>query len=71
MKATSLYRAYRYPYDWVPQLNKPEEAAIVPPSNFDFRLPGATGKEYDDVSVNVAGTKSTPISIAACVEKLE
>ena len=71
LKATSLYRAYRYPYDWVPQLNKPEEVAIAPPSNFDFRLPGAAGMGYDEVSVSVAGTKESSANVAACVEKLE
>ena len=71
LKATFIYRAYRLLYEWVPQLAKPQEVAIVPPSNFDFRLPGAAGKEYDDVSVSVAGTKASPTSIAACVEKLE
>ena len=32
------YRAYRVPYDWIPQLNQPEERAVVPPSLPDFRI---------------------------------
>ncbi len=36
-----VYRAYRVPYDWVPQLEKPEEAAILPLDPADFRVPGA------------------------------
>ena len=36
-----IYRAYRVPYDWVPQLPKPEEVAIAPIDVNDFRVPGA------------------------------
>ncbi len=71
IKATFIYRAYRLPYEWVPQLEKPEELAIVPPSNFDFRLPNAAGMEYDEVSVKIAGTEVDETGGAACVEKLE
>ena len=34
-----VYRAYRLPYDWVPQLPKPSERAVVPPDRRDFRVP--------------------------------
>ena len=37
-----IYRAYRVPYEWVPQLEKPEEKAVIPPPNLDFTLPGTT-----------------------------
>ena len=41
----------------MPQLPKPEEVAIVPPDNDDFRLPGAAPKDIlDEVTVTVAGT---------------
>ncbi|MBI5605059.1 MAG: aryl-sulfate sulfotransferase [Deltaproteobacteria bacterium] len=33
-----VYRAYRVPYDYVPQLKKPSEAAIIPPESFKLRL---------------------------------
>jgi hypothetical protein len=33
-----VYRAYRVPYDWVPQLNKPVETAVVPAAGTDFRV---------------------------------
>lgn len=36
-----VYRAYRYPYDWVPQLPRPDETAILPPDLGRFRVPGA------------------------------
>ncbi len=33
-----VYRAYRVPYDYVPQLKAPKEEAIVPPENSTLRL---------------------------------
>jgi hypothetical protein len=37
--ATSrIYRAYRVPYDWVPQLDQPRERRVVPPSNTEFHI---------------------------------
>jgi hypothetical protein len=35
----SVYRAYRLPYEWIPQLERPAEAAVTPPTLRDFRLP--------------------------------
>lgn len=52
-----VYRAYRLPYDWVPQLKKPVETAIDPLDVADFRVPGAASKGTDSV-VSVAGTKA-------------
>ena len=37
--ANSVYRAYRIPYEWIPQLPKPTEKRVTPPSNGDFRVP--------------------------------
>ena len=51
-----IYRAYRYPYDYVPQVEKPEEVAIEPIDNNDFRLPGAKGKEFTRTT-KVDGTR--------------
>jgi arylsulfotransferase ASST len=36
-----VYRAYRYPYDWVPQLERPRERAIERLDVKTFRVPGA------------------------------
>ena len=33
-----VYRAYRLPYDWVPQLSRPVERAVVPPDRRTFRV---------------------------------
>jgi Arylsulfotransferase (ASST) len=37
--SNAVYRAYRLPYAWVPQLARPEERAVTPPRLGDFRLP--------------------------------
>lgn len=34
-----IYRAYRVPYDYVPQVKKPAEAAVIPPDNATWRIP--------------------------------
>jgi Arylsulfotransferase (ASST) len=52
-----VYRAYRVPYDWVPQLDQPEEKEIVPLQIAEFRVPNAAPIGTDSV-VTVAGTTS-------------
>jgi len=32
------YRAYRVPYEWIPQLKKPVERAVIPPKLSEFRI---------------------------------
>ena len=34
----NIYRSYRVPYDWVPQLDRPVERAVVPPHPSEFRI---------------------------------
>ena len=36
---SDVFRGYRYPYDWVPQLDKPRERAVRPLPNGQFRVP--------------------------------
>ncbi|WP_169053634.1 aryl-sulfate sulfotransferase [Alteraurantiacibacter aquimixticola] len=36
----AVYRAYRLPYDWIPQLDRPEEVAIARPEPGSFHVPG-------------------------------
>lgn len=38
-RTNRVYRAYRVPYAWVPQLERPTERAVVPPGVSTFRLP--------------------------------
>jgi outer membrane protein assembly factor BamB len=40
----AVYRGYRLPYDWIPQLDRPEERAVVPPDPGEFRVPAAAGQ---------------------------
>jgi hypothetical protein len=35
----SVYRAYRVPYTWIPQLPRPTERKVTPPAIGDFRVP--------------------------------
>jgi hypothetical protein len=37
--SNSVYRAYRVPYDWIPQLAPPKERAVTPPALSDFKVP--------------------------------
>ena len=37
--SNSVYRAYRVPYDWIPQLERPAELAITAPAPGTFRVP--------------------------------
>ena len=34
-----IFRAYRIPYDWIPQLEQPTETAVIPPDLREFRVP--------------------------------
>jgi len=38
-RSNSVYRAYRVPYDWIPQLERPREAAVTPPPLEEFAVP--------------------------------
>ena len=35
----AVYRAYRLPYDWIPQLTVPQERRVTPPALSEFRVP--------------------------------
>jgi len=41
MKQSMVYRAYRVPYEWIPQLEPPKEKAIRRINNSRFRVPGS------------------------------
>lgn len=41
--SNAVYRAYRLPYSWIPQLPHPEEKAILPPQPAEFRVPQPSG----------------------------
>jgi hypothetical protein len=41
-RSNAVYRAYRLPYGWIPQLPTPREVAVTPPAPGTFHVPGAT-----------------------------
>lgn len=43
MNINMVYRAYRVPYEWVPQLKKPEEKPVPRLVCTTFRVPGSAG----------------------------
>ena len=65
-----IYRAYRIPYDWVPQLPEQEEVAIERIDNAEYVLPGAEkfDLEADGVRVSVEGTRGFDKGFANCVD---
>ena len=65
-----IYRAYRYPYDWVPQEEKPIEIEIKPIDIKTYRLENA-GKFGAKSVVKVEGTIPYSVSAALCVAKID
>lgn len=65
-KNNMIYRAYRYPYDYVPQEPKPVEVAIEPVDNTTYRLPNA-GKFGAKTVIDVKGTLPYYADVALCV----
>ena len=65
-----IYRAYRIPYDWVPQLPEQEEVAIERIDNAEYVLPGAEkfDLEAEGVQVSVDGTRGFDKGFANCVD---
>ena len=39
-RSNAVYRAYRLPYAWIPQLPAPRELPIMPPAPGTFHVPG-------------------------------
>lgn len=61
-----VYRAYRYPYDYVPQLEKPQEVPVVRVDNMTFRMPGAGSGHLDHIT-EVPEALGYTSKMAACV----
>ena len=54
----AVYRAYRVPYEWVPQVDKPEERAIPRIDNSRFRVPGSPRRKAGKVTRVKTGHRS-------------
>lgn len=52
-----VYRAYRVPYSWVPQLTQPEETAVEAVDVRQLRQPGAAPAAAPESVVQVAGVQ--------------
>lgn len=70
MNINMVYRAYRVPYDWVPQLDKPEEVPVERIDVRTFRVPGAAppGRLKETI---VEGVKPYQITTALCVDDVK
>ena len=56
---TTIYRAYRVPYEWAPQVDKPEERAIPRIDNARFRVPGSPRRKAGKVTTVKTGRRSS------------
>lgn len=61
-----VYRAYRYPYDYIPQTDVPEEVDIKPINVVDFRVKGASPRGAQS-ETSVEGVVPYQTSSALCV----
>ena len=68
---TFLYRAYRIPYEWVPQLEKPVETPVERLDLFNFQVPGAALTDWESAVVEVEGAHAFDTQMAKCVESLD
>jgi hypothetical protein len=64
-----IYRAYRVPYHWVPQLDTPKEVPIAPLDVTTFRVPGAAAPGLAEVT-SVEGVKPYQKASVLCVANL-
>ena len=65
-KTNLVYRAYRAPYDWVPQLQKPQEKPVELIDIKTFRVPGAAAVGRDN-ETSVDGVLPYQVARAFCV----
>ncbi|ABO51730.1 conserved hypothetical protein [Desulforamulus reducens MI-1] len=66
MNQNMVYRAYRAPYDWVPQLERPKEVPVERVDVTTFRMPGASGPGVKK-ETTVAGVVPYQGDTALCV----
>ena len=66
LKMNMVYRAYRVPYEWIPQLEIPAEVPLEPVNVTTYRMPGAASAGYKNVT-EVAGTMPFQSDGALCV----
>ena len=62
IKANLVYRAYRVPYEWVPQEERQDGKAVHRPDNSKFRVPKAPRDKVFEVTKIKKGRPSAPQS---------
>ena len=66
-----VYRAYRVPYEWVPQAEHTPEVAIAPVDCATFRMPGAAAFGSRSSEVEVEGTLGYVANAGDCIAATE
>ena len=66
-----LYRAYRIPYEWVPQIEKPEEIEIPRMNVDEFHIGDVDPNNWDEGARDVEGAHAFDTHVAACVTGLD
>ena len=66
LKLNLVYRAYRLPYEWVPQVDKPEEKAIQRIDNNRFRVPGSPRRKNGKMTT-IKGRQRASYAAQSCV----
>jgi hypothetical protein len=66
MKMNMIYRAFRVPYQWVPQLDSPKEIPVEPLDVTRFRVPGAAPHGANRV-IEMKGVRPYNLINTACV----
>ncbi len=69
-KANYVYRAYRVPYEWIPQLEKPEEKSVPRLDNSQFRVPGSEWEKEQRIA-KVQGVRDFNPDPQLCVVTLD
>jgi hypothetical protein len=65
-KSNYVYRAYRVPYEWVLQLDRPTETAVRRIENSKFRVPGVDHKPEQRIA-KLEGAKGFSPLLQLCV----
>jgi len=69
--SSCIYRAYRLPYDWVPQLEKPMEKTVIPPDNSEFRISALDqDKSISDLVAFIDREAMSPMDVVAALIKV-
>ena len=72
--SNAVYRAYRIPYGWIPQLTKPTEQRLTPPALGEFRVSASGARSQSlaaaDCTAERLGTSVAPSAIGEPVRSV-